>query len=264
MSRRRIAYVGALGATLWGVGYDAQAQTGNLGSDVRVGPLQPLQYYGGQPPVDDRAIFFHGILNQAEGRFNGRYVDSRWEGQAWAGTDYNRIWVKTEGVYSQGGKIEDNQNDILYSRPISSYFDLQAGVRVDANSSTTSRTWAAFGIQGLSVQWFDIEATGFVSDRGTFALRLAGFYDILITNRLILQPQLEMNFYSKADPSLLYGSGLSLMEAGVRLRYEITRKFAPYIGVHYEGRFGQSANLGRQEGQSPSSVGFVFGVRSWF
>ncbi len=248
-------------AIAWcGVTYGARAQTMNSGSDVRVGPLQ---YYGGQPPVDDNPIFFHGVLDQAEGRFNGRNVDGRWEGQLWAGTDYDKLWIKSEGVLSNG-KIQDGQNQFLYDRPISSYFDLQAGVRVDANSSTTSLTWAAFGIQGLSLYFFDVEATGFVSEHGILAARLAGSYDLLITQRLILQPQIELNLYSQAVPSLLYGSGLSSMEAGIRLRYEITRKFAPYIGIHYEGKFGQTATLVKQQGDSPNSVGFVFGVRSWF
>ncbi len=239
----------------------AQAQAPNSPSKVNLGPLE---YYGGKPPVDENSIFFHGILDQAEGRFNGRDIDGRWEGQAWAGTDYHKIWIKSEGLISRRGKIEDGQNQILYARPISSYFDLQAGIRVDANSSTTSRTWGAFGIQGISLYFFDLEATGFVSDRGTFAARLAVSYDLLITQRLILQPQVEMNFYSQATPTLIYGSGFSSMEAGVRLRYEITRKFAPYVGIHYEGKFGQTATLVKQEGERATSVGFVFGVRSWF
>lgn len=261
MSRATPASACAVAIALCGVAYGAQAQTPSPASEPHVGPLQ---YYGGQPPVDENAVFFHGVLDQAEGRFNGRNLQGRWEGQAWAGTDYDKIWLKSEGVLSRRGKLEDGQNEFLYDRPISSYFDLQAGVRVDANSSTASRTWAAFGIQGLSLYFFDLEATAFVSDRGAFAARLAASYDLLITNRLILQPQIEFNLYSKADPSLLYGSGLSSMETGIRLRYEITRKFAPYLGVHYEGRFGQAATFVKREGESPNSVGFVFGVRSWF
>jgi copper resistance protein B len=260
VSRAASTFGCALAATLC-VAFDAWGQTQRPASDVRLGPLQ---YYGGKPPVDDDPIFFHGILDQAEARFNGRNIDGRWEGQAWAGTDYNKIWVKSEGLLSKNGKIEDGQNQILYARSISTYFDLQAGLRVDANSSTTSRTWGAFGIQGLSMYFFDLEATGFVSDRGTFAAKLAASYDLLFTQRLILQPQVELNLYSQATPSLLYGSGFSSMEAGIRLRYEITRKFAPYIGIHYEGKFGQTATLVKQEGERPTSVGFVFGIRSWF
>ena len=261
MSRAASACACALAVYVSGAAFEARAQTPNPASDVRLGPLQ---YYGGKAPVDDDPIFFHGILDQAEGRLNGNKLDGRWEGQAWAGTDYHKIWIKSEGVISNKGKIEDGQNAILYARPISTYFDLQAGVRIDANSNTTSRTWGAFGIQGLSMYFFNLEATGFVSDRGTFAARLAGSYDLLITQRLILQPQAELNFYSQATPGLVYGAGLSAIEAGVRLRYEITRKFAPYIGVHYEGKFGQTATLVKREGERPNSVGFVFGIRSWF
>lgn len=261
MSRKTAAWACALAMSLCETAFDARAQTPDPASDLRVGPLQ---YYGGKPPVHDDPIFIHGILDQAEGRYNGRNIDGRWEGQAWAGTDYNKIWIKSEGVLSRNGNVEDSQNAILYARPISTYFDLQVGVRVDANSRTTSRTWGAFGVQGLSLHFFDLEATGFVSDRGTFAARLAGSYDLLLTQRLILQPQVELNLYSQATPGLVYGAGLSTMEAGIRLRYEISRKFAPYIGIHYEGKFGQTATLVKQEGERPNSVGFVFGIRSWF
>jgi copper resistance protein B len=140
---------------------------------------------------------------------------------------------------------------------------VQAGVRLDLDSGT-SRTWAALGVQGLSLYFFDIEATAYASDQGHFAARLKASYDLLITNRLILQPEAELNFYSKADPGRSIGSGLSDIDAGVRLRYEISRKFAPYIGVVYEGLFGQSRRFAREEGESPGGVRFTFGVRTWF
>ncbi|MBN8899443.1 MAG: copper resistance protein B [Rhodospirillales bacterium] len=217
----------------------------------------------GMQPVTDRAIFTHFLLDQNEGRFDGRGVDYRWDGQGWSGTDYDKIWIKTEGLLTKKSQLEDSQQTILYSRAVSTYFDLQGGVRVDADSRT-SRTWAAFGVQGLAVYFFDLEATVYASDGGHFAARFAASYDLLLTQRLILQPQIEMNLYSKSDPGRLVGSGLSNIEAGLRLRYEISRKFAPYIGVHYEGQFGQTATLLRHEGENPNAVAFVFGVRSWF
>jgi copper resistance protein B len=215
------------------------------------------------PPVDDTGIYTHVVLDQAEGRWNGRNVEGRWEGQAWSGTDVNKLWLKSEGRLTNKGRLEDSQHSLLYDRPISTYFDLQAGVRTDLDSNT-SRTWGAVGIQGLSLYFFDLEATAYASDRGHFAGRVSASYDMLITNRLILQPQVEVNFYSKDDPGRRIGSGLSTVEAGLRLRYEISRKFAPYVGMHYEGQMGRTASFIRSEGEASNTVGFVFGVRTWF
>jgi copper resistance protein B len=130
--------------------------------------------------------------------------------------------------------------------------------------SAATRTWAAFGVQGLSVYFFDVEATAYARDNGHYAARLKASYDLLVTNRLILQPEAELNFYSKADPGRGVGSGLSDIDAGLRLRYEISRKLAPYVGVSYSGLFGQTAQFARREGESPHQVRFVFGVRTWF
>lgn len=225
--------------------------------------VAPFEYEGGMPPVMDRSIHTHFLLEQNEGRFNGRGTDYRWDGQGWSGTDYDKIWIKTEGLLTKKSQLEESQQTVLYSRAVSTYFDLQSGVRVDADSRTT-RTWGALGIQGLAVQWFNIEATVYASDRGHLAARFAVSYDFLLTQRLILQPQIEINLYSKDDPSRVIGSGLSNIETGVRLRYEISRKFAPYVGIHYEGQFGRTATLLRRGGENPNGLAFVFGVRSWF
>jgi copper resistance protein B len=215
-------------------------------------------------PVMDRMIFVHGILNQFEGRLNGGDTpELRWSGQAWVGTDYDKFWLKTEGFRRADGSIDDGRHEFLYDRAISTYWDLQAGIRADIDSKPT-RTWGAFGIQGLAPLFFDLEATGYVSDQGHFAGRLEASYDLLITQRLILQPLVEANFYSKSDPERLVGSGLSELDAGLRLRYEFTRKLAPYVGVAYEGKFGETATLARSAGESTGGARFVFGLRSWF
>jgi copper resistance protein B len=214
-------------------------------------------------PVMDRMIFVHGILDQLEGRTGGQPPDLRWSGQAWIGTDYDRFWIKTEGLRAPNGTIEDNQNQFLYSRAISTYFDLQGGLRTDLGSGP-ARNWAAFGLQGLAPLFFDVAATGYVSSAGHLAAKLEGSYELLLTNRLILQPEIELNLYSKADPARLTGAGLSDIDAGIRLRYEIDRKFAPYLGVAFENKFGQTASLARSAGESTSGVRFVFGIRSWF
>ena len=217
----------------------------------------------GMQPVMDNGIFTHALLEQAEDRWSGRNHQFRYDGQAWSGTDLNKLWLKSEGTVTSQGRFTDAQHEILYDRAISSYFDVQAGVRIDLDSATT-RTWGAFGIQGLSLYFFDLEATAYVSERGRFAARLKASYDLLITQRLVLQPKVELNFYSKADTPRGTGSGLSDIDTGLRLRYEITRKFAPYVGIAYAGRFYQAADIGRREGQSPNDLRFTFGVRTWF
>jgi len=243
-------------------GHAAQAQTTPAGVPDRT-RIAPFEYAGGMQPVMDNSIFTHVLVEQAEGRWNGRDTQFRYDGQAWSGTDYNKLWLKFEGLTTNRGRYEDGQNEILYDRAVSTYFDLQGGVRVDLDNGPT-RTWAAFGVQGLSLYFFDVEATAYASDRGRFAGRLKGFYDLLITNRLVLQPEAELNFYTKADRGRGTGSGLSDIDAGLRLRYEFSRKLAPYIGVSYTGRFGQAESFARQEGLKPHSVRFAFGLRTWF
>jgi len=217
---------------------------------------------GEMQPVMDHAIFAHAIFNQLEGRWNGSNTQFRWDGQGWIGTDYDKLWVKSEGTLSKGA-LDDGQQQFLYSRAVTTYFDLQGGLRSDLDSRPT-RNWAAFGVQGLAPYFFDLEVTGFVSGEGHLAGKLEASYDLLLTQRLILQPQIELNLYSKSDPARLVGAGFSDIDTGLRLRYELDRKFAPYIGVVYQGKFGQTANFARQAGESTSDVRFVFGIRTWF
>jgi copper resistance protein B len=217
----------------------------------------------GMPPVKDTGIFAHAILNENEGRFDGTNTEYRWDGQGWVGTDYDKLWIKSEGTLQSNGTLDDGQDDFLYSRAISTYFDLQGGLRSDLDSRPT-RNWAAFGIQGLAPYFFDLELTGYVSGEGHLAGKLEASYDLLLTQRLILQPQIELNVYSKADPARLVGAGFSDIDTGIRLRYEFDRKLAPYLGVVYEGKFGQTAGFARRTGESTGDFRFAFGVRLWF
>ena len=221
-------------------------------------------YVGDEPPVMDNQIFGHVLFNQLEGRTNGPDNEFRWDGEGWIGTDMNKLWFKSEG-FVENGKASDGITEALYDRPIPHlrYFDVQAGVRYDLDSNP-GRTWGALGIQGLAPNFFEFEPTFYFSDRGRVAGRVNGSYDILFTNRLILQPQFELNFYSKSDPSRGIGSGLSELDTGLRLRYEITRKFAPYVGVAYSGKFGETADFTRDEGGIVNDVRFVFGIRVWY
>jgi copper resistance protein B len=217
---------------------------------------------GAMRPVMDQGIYAHAIFNLLEGRWNASNAEFRWEGQGWAGTDYDKLWIKSEGTVSNGA-VDDGQQQFLYSRAVTTYFDLQGGLRSDIDSRPT-RNWAAFGVQGLAPYFFDLEVTGFVSGEGHLAAKLEASYDLLITQRLILQPQVEFNVYSKADPARLVGPGFSDIDTGLRLRYEFSRKFAPYIGVVYQGKSGQTANFARQAGESTGDFRFAFGVRAWF
>jgi copper resistance protein B len=215
-----------------------------------------------KPEMEDR-IFVHAMLDQFEGRTNSQSTAFRWDGEAWAGTDMNRLWIKSEGTIDKGA-MSDGDHEALYDRPIPHmrYFDAQAGLRADLDSGPT-RLWAAFGIEGLSPYSFEIAPALYISDGGHIGGKIEGSKDLLITQRLILQPQAELNFYSKDDPGRKLGSGLSDIDSGIRLRYEITRKFAPYVGYVYSGEYGDSATYARQSGEPTSSSTFVFGLRLW-
>ncbi len=181
------------------------------------------------------------------------------------GTDYHRLWVKTEGILDEQGRVEDGIQEVLYDHPIQylRYFDWQAGLRYDWDSSR-GRLWGAFGVEGLAPGFFEVEATLYARDAGHVAGRVNGAVDLLLTNRLIAQPQLEMNLYSKRDLARGVGSGLAEIDTGLRLRYEFSRKFAPYIGVAYDGKFGDTAAFTRREGGIVNDVRFIFGVRIWY
>lgn len=212
-------------------------------------------------PISDESIYYHAIFNQLEGRL-GSENSFRWEGEAWAGTDINRIWLKSEGETNTKGDVEDGQHELFYDRPISTYFDLQGGLRLDADSGS-GRTWAAIGVEGLAPLFFHVSATGYASNEGHYAAKLEGDYDLLLTQRLILQPQVELNLYTKGDPAQRIESGLSDLDSGLRLRYEFSRKFAPYVAMTYENRFGGTAASFRAMGEGPSAVRFAVGLRAW-
>jgi copper resistance protein B len=217
-----------------------------------------------KPPVTDNEIFFHGLLDQFEGRTNGADNQLRWDGEGWIGTDMNRLWLKSEG-FSNNSTVSDGDHEALYDRPIPHmrYFDAQVGVRADLDSDA-SRAWAAVGIEGLAPYFFQFAPTLYIRDGGNVAGRLTGSYDLLLTQRWIVQPEAELNFYNKDDLGRRIGSGLSDLDTGVRLRYEISRKFAPYIGFAYSGKYGNTANYSRRAGETTSDPRFVFGLRLWY
>jgi copper resistance protein B len=211
--------------------------------------------------MEDNAPYSMILADQLEWRDTNDADTQAWELQAWYGTDYNKLWIETEGDRTDeetGGRAE-----VMWDRIISRWWSIQSGVRHDFGEGP-SRTWADIGIQGLAPYFFEIDAAMYVGEEGRTAARFSAEYDMLITQRLILQPELEFELYGKDDPENGIGSGLSDVEFGVRLRYEIRREFAPYVGVHWERKFGGTADLARAESEDVSDVVFVAGLRAWF
>lgn len=193
--------------------------------------------------------------------------DSRlfvWDTQGWFGGDLNRLWLKSEGEYDiEGHAAEDAELQALYSRAVSPFFDLQAGVRQDF-APGPDRTYGAIGIQGLAPQWFEIDAAAFIGEDGDMLARFEAEYDLFLTQRLVLQPRTELNFAAQDIPETGTGAGLSTAEAGLRLRYEITREIAPYVGVAWQRSFGATADYAEAEGEDTEAVSFVAGLRLWY
>lgn len=185
-----------------------------------------------------------------------------YEAQAWFGGTYDRLVLKAEGDVAKG-KLEEARTEVLWGHAIASYWDTQLGVRLDSGTGP-DRTWLAVGIQGLAPYWFDVDATAYVGSSGRTALRLSGEYELLLTQRLILQPRMEVNLYGRRDEARGLGSGLADATTGLRLRYEFSRQFAPYVGVEWAGKFGQTADFARAEGQRTRQTRYVAGVRLWF
>jgi copper resistance protein B len=181
---------------------------------------------------------------------------------AWFGNSYNRLVLKAEGAFSSS-ELLDARTELLWGHAVATYWDTQLGVRNDSGEGP-SRNWLAFGVQGLAPYWFELDITGYVGNDGRTALRASAEYELLLTQRWILQPRAEMNLYGKDDVENGIGSGLSDVTVGLRLRYEVTRQFAPYIGVAWGGKFGQTADLAQAAGEKTRETSFVAGVRFWF
>ena len=186
----------------------------------------------------------------------------RWEGEAWFGGDINRFVLKTEGEGTSGEGVGSAELQALYSRAVGVYTDVQVGVRQDFEPR--GRTYATVGFETLLPYWFEVEGAAFVSSKGELLGRVEGSYDLRLTNRLILQPRAELNFAAQDTRATGTGSGLSNAEVGLRLRYEIRREFAPYIGVSWDRKVGRTADYARALGDGVEDKSIVVGVRSFF
>ena len=221
----------------------------------------PLTTMPGMAMADD-ARFGRFLANELEFTGGNKERGQSWDIEAWYGGDYNKLWLKAEGN-RKAGRLESSRTEALWDHAISTYWGTQLGVRHD-NGGGPTRNWLAFGVQGLAPYWFETEATAYFGRNGSLAARIEVRYDLLFTQKLILQPTLEANFYSKNDPERRIGSGLSDVELGLRLRYEISRQFAPYVGVAWNRKAGDTANYARQLGESARTNRIVAGVKLWF
>lgn len=194
-------------------------------------------------------------------------VDDRfhWEAEGWVGGDDHKFWYKARGEQFTTGRdgLEQAELQALYSRRISTFYDAQVGIRYDF-APDPERTFAVFALKGLAPYFFDTDLSGFVSNEGELSLRAEARYDLLLTQRWIVQPKFEVNLSSDDAPARAIGSGFNTLELELRLRYEITRKFAPYVGLSWERRFGETAALVRRDGGDPDVFSLNAGVRFWY
>jgi copper resistance protein B len=267
-------------------GHGAPAPDPHAGHDAQ--PVQPVQPGDAPPPpaprdhaadrVFDPAAMAaarrqlrveHGgmgyrkvMLEQFELRPASDADVFAWEGQASYGGDIHRFVLTSKG---QAGSDDVHEAEIqaLYSRAIDPYFNLEVGVRQDFEPRPR-RTYATLGIAGLAPYWFELSAAAFVSDRGDLSARLEGAYDLRLTQRWILEPRVELDLSAQDVSELRLGSGLTSVEAGLRLRYEIRPEFAPYIGVSHEQSLGETADYVRAAGEDARATRFVAGIRVWF
>jgi copper resistance protein B len=211
--------------------------------------------------MEDDASVGMVLADQLEWREIDGKDAAMWDVEAWYGNDYSKAWLRTEGERVDS----DNEGlvELFWDRIISRWWHVQAGARHDFGDGP-SRNWAAFGVQGLAPYWFEVEATAYVGEQGRTAARFSAEYELLLTQRLVLQPKVELDLYGKDDLRNGIGSGLSESEVGLRLRYEIRREFAPYVGVVWSRSYGKTADLARADGHGDDDVQFVVGLRAWF
>ena len=213
------------------------------------------------PHMMDDDPFWMVMVDELELAHSDGETAAGLDAEGWWGTDLNRVWFKTEAE-REHSEFEELELQLLYSRAISPFWNLRAGIRHDVEPE--SRNWLAFSAEGLAPYWFETEASLFITDGGQAELRLEAEYELLLTQRLILTPDIEISLLADDELELGIGSGLSSAELALRLRYEIRREFAPYVGVQYERLFGDTADFSQSEGEESSGFALLAGIRFWF
>ena len=210
----------------------------------------------------DKAVHYFVLFDQLEWQAgagtDGLSIDTR----GWVGRDRDRLWFRAEGD-GENGRVGEAQTHVLYGRQFSRWWDVVAGIRQDFRPGP-AQTWAAFGVQGLAPYWFEVEATAYVGASGRTHARFEVEYELLLTNRLVLQPLVEAEILGKSDPERGVGAGLSTTDAGFRLRYEFRREVAPYVGITWKNKWGKTADFAEAAGEETGGARFVTGLRLWF
>ena len=219
-------------------------------------------------PVEDRQRFGSLLVDQLEYRLKEGADTVRWDVVGWYGGDYNRLWLKTEGDWrASGERGGEAEGQALYGRLIAPFWDFQVGLRYDQFSGAgfdRSRGLAVIGLQGLAPYWFELEPALFISQDGDVSARLTATYDMPLTQRLILQPRLDLDAAVQSVEKFGVGDGINNAGLVLRLRYEIMRELAPYVGIHWLRRFGETADISRRGGGGAEDIAGVFGMRLWF
>jgi copper resistance protein B len=211
--------------------------------------------------MNDAAAVGKLMIDQLEFEADRDRTSMSWDAQGWYGTDYDKLWVKSEGAPSASGSAT-GRNEVLWDRVISRWWSLQAGVRVDL-AQGPSRGWAVAGLEGLAPYRFDLEAALYLADAGRSAARLRAQRDLLVTQRFILQPEFEAEFYGRSDAARQLGAGLSDLQLALRARYEIRREIAPYIGLAWRCDFGATAQYARADRAPAAALEWVAGLHVW-
>lgn len=209
--------------------------------------------------VHDNAVHSFVLFDQVEWRSDPEAATFTWQNTGWIGRDLSRLWFRTEG--GGRGRLEAAEAHVLYGRAVARWWEVVAGVRQDLRPGP-ARTWAAFGVQGVAPYWFEVELTGYVGTGGQTQLRLETEYDLLLTNRLVLQPLVEFEVYGRSEPERGIGAGLASVDVGVRLRYELRREFAPYVGVLWNRAYFGTADFAAPDDRGATRM--VAGGRFWF
>jgi copper resistance protein B len=216
--------------------------------------------------VMDSALHGFALLDQLEIAPNRDGTPIGLDATGWFGGDVNRLWVRAEGEQETESDAGDVRLELFYGRLVSPFWDALLGLRADQRwgSGTATRAHLAVGLQGLAPYWFEIEPTVYLSHDGNLSAQLEAEYELLLTQRLVLQPRLETSVAARDDDEFETGSGFTDLELGARLRYELRREIAPYVGVSWHRRLGETADIARRAGEFVSNVSAVVGLRLWY
>ncbi len=220
--------------------------------------------HGGAASHDhgDNPVLFYGELDRLEGRLNSEEEDYHLDAQGWIGTDLNKLWLKTD-LSHHGGEIAEAELQALYSRAVAAYWNLELGIRTDIKPRP-SQDWLVLGVQGLAPYWFEVDAALFIGSGGKSSARLSAEYEILLTQRLTLSPEVSLTAYGQNDPAEGTGAGLAQTTASLRLGYSLRREFTPYLGVNWLRYSGQTSDYVRQGGEAAQHTHWVLGIQAWF